>query len=482
MLQFMPVFRVLGGIILGLAMLMLAPFLVDFIASRKDSSFFASAIVAALFTGLTLTIMSGPRESGFELTRRQAFLTTGVTWTVIPAFAALPLMSAGLSFVDAYFEAASALTTTGATVMTGLDSAPPGLLLWRSLLQWIGGIGIVVLGIVVMPFLRVGGMQLFQTASSDKSEKIFSKGFDQVVWIVGIYVGLSALCALVYGLLGMSSFDAINHAMTSISTGGFSTHDQSFAYFQSPSLEWASIIFMSAGALPFVTFIRTLRARDHTLFNDIQVRGYVGTVIILSLIVAITHSIVNDVGIGHSLRITIFSVTSIVTTTGFVAEDYQDWGAFAVSAFFVLTFIGGCSGSTAGGIKIYRLQILAKFARAHLTRLVNPSQVIVVSYSTRRVEQDVEVAILTFLVALLASTAGFTLILAWMGLDFMTAVSAVATCLMNVGPGLGAIVGPVGNFATLPESAKAVLAFAMILGRLEFFTLMVMLTPAFWRG
>ena len=482
MLQFMPVFRVLGGLVLGLACLMLAPFLVDFFGGRRDSSFFASAIVAALFTGLTLIIMSGSREGGFELTRRQAFLTTGLIWTVIPVFAALPLMSAGLSFIDAYFEAASAMTTTGATVMVGLDNAPPGLLLWRSLLQWIGGVGIVVLGIIVMPSLRVGGMQLFQTESSDKSEKIFSRGFDLMQWIAIVYVGLTAICALVYGWLGMSSFDAINHAMSSISTGGFSTHDASFGYFESPPLEWAAVVFMFAGALPFVAFIRTLRGRDMAIFTDVQVRGYAITLLLLTFAVGVTHAIVNNVPIGDALRSAAFNLTSVATTTGFASEDYQTWGAFAVSAFFVTTFLGGCSGSTAGGIKIYRLQILAKFARAYLTRLVNPSQVIVVSYSTRRVDREVEVAILTFLIAMLATTALFTLILGWMGLDLVTALSSVVTCLNNVGPGLGPIVGPAGNFATLPEAAKIVLAFAMILGRLEFFTLMVMLTPAFWRG
>lgn len=481
MLRIMPVLRVLGGILLGLAALMIAPFLIDLFAGRRDTSFFASGIVVALFTGVTLLILSASKES-FVLTRRQAFLTTALAWILAPAFSALPLMSAGLSFIDAYFEAASGLTTTGATVIVGLDHAPPGLLLWRSLLEWIGGIGIVVLGIIVMPFLRVGGMQLFRTESSDTSEKIFSKGYDLVLWIAGIYVGLTVVSALVFGILGMSAFDAINHAMAAISTGGFSTHDSSFGYFKSPALEWAAVVFMAAGALPFVAYIRTIRGREHALFDDIQVRAFVGFIAVTSLIVGFTHFTHDGAGLGDAIRMAAFSVTSIVTTTGFTSEDYQTWGPFAVGVFFILTFVGGCSGATAGGIKMYRLQILGKLAFAHLTRLVSPSHVVVMTYGTRRVEPEVQVAILTFLVALLFSTAAFTLALSWLGLDFLTSMSAAATALANVGPGLGPIIGPSGNFAALPEAAKVVLSFAMIMGRLEFFTLMVMVTPAFWRG
>jgi trk system potassium uptake protein TrkH len=437
--------------------------------------------VIALFTGVTLLVLSASKEV-FDLTRRQAFLTTALAWTLTPAIAALPLMSANLSFIDAYFEATSALTTTGSTVMVGLDTTSPGLLLWRSLLQWVGGIGIIVIGIIVMPFLRVGGMQLFRTESSDSSEKIFARGLDLVRWIAGIYLGLSVACAIVYGLLGMSTFDAINHAMTSIATGGFSTHDASFAYFESAGLEWAGVVFMASGALPFVAYIRTLRGRDKSLLNDIQARAFLVFLAAVIFALALTHAELNDVRFFDALRLSAFNVTSIVTTTGYASDDYQLWGPFAVGAFFILTFVGGCSGSTSGGVKMYRLQILGRVAMAHLTRLVTPTQTVVVSYGTRRVDEEVEIAILTFLCAVLISEVAITVILSWLGLDLVTALSATATCLANVGPGLGSIVGPAGNFASLPEAAKAVLSLAMILGRLEYFTLLVMLAPSFWRG
>jgi trk system potassium uptake protein TrkH len=471
----------MGGVLLGIAVLMTAPLFLDFAAGQASAAHFLSAIVIALFTGVTLLVLSASKEV-FDLTRRQAFLTTALAWTLTPAIAALPLMSANLSFIDAYFEATSALTTTGSTVMVGLDTTSPGLLLWRSLLQWVGGIGIIVIGIIVMPFLRVGGMQLFRTESSDSSEKIFARGLDLVRWIAGIYLGLSVACAIVYGLLGMSTFDAINHAMTSIATGGFSTHDASFAYFESAGLEWAGVVFMASGALPFVAYIRTLRGRDKSLLNDIQARAFLVFLAAVIFALALTHAELNDVRFFDALRLSAFNVTSIVTTTGYASDDYQLWGPFAVGAFFILTFVGGCSGSTSGGVKMYRLQILGRVAMAHLTRLVTPTQTVVVSYGTRRVDEEVEIAILTFLCAVLISEVAITVILSWLGLDLVTALSATATCLANVGPGLGSIVGPAGNFASLPEAAKAVLSLAMILGRLEYFTLLVMLAPSFWRG
>lgn len=481
MIQVIPVIRILGGLVLGVGLLMLAPISLDAAAGRLGSSPFAVGLVTTVFIGASMLVATAGRAA-IELSRRQAFLTTGIVWLVAPVFGALPFVAAGMSFVDGYFEVASGLTTTGATVMTGLDETAPSLLLWRSLLQWLGGIGIIVIGIMVMPVLRVGGMQLFRTESSDQSDKVFGRGYDLVVWIGYIYFGFTLLCAMVYAFLGMNAFDAINHAMTSIATGGFSTHDASIGYFQSPAIEWGATFFMAAGALPFVAYIRAVRSRGQPLFGDIQVRAFFVFAAGASAAIAATLAASNGFDAGEAVRLAAFHVVSIMTTTGYAAADYGAWGSFAVGGFLVLTFIGGCSGSTAGGIKIYRLQILLKLAHAHLKRLISPSQAVVVTYGTRRVGDEIEIAILTFLVAMLVSTAAFTLFLSWIGLDLVTALSAAATCLANVGPGLGDIIGPTGTFAPLPDAAKAVLSFAMILGRLEFFTLLVLLTPSFWRG
>jgi trk system potassium uptake protein TrkH len=480
-IRIIPVIRILGGILIGVALLMTPPLAIDLATGVGGDSHFIPGLIISSFTGGTLLILTSGRQMA-DMNRRQAFLTTGLVWLVAPFFAAVPFLGKGYDFFDAYFETVSGLTTTGATVFSGLDTFTPAMLLWRSLMHWVGGIGIVVIGIIVMPILRIGGMQLFRTESSDQSDKVFGKGYELVLWIAGIYVGLTGLAFVGYAALGMPLFDALNHAMSVIATGGFSTKDASIGHFKSPQIEWATVLFMIAGALPFVAYIRAIRGRGRALFDDVQVQGFIHFLGGVALLLAVTQAIVSGRDFAEALRMSAFHVVSIVTTTGFVAEDYEKWGAFAAGAFFVLTFIGGCSGSTAGGIKVYRLQILLQLAHAHLKRLVSPSRAIVVTYSTRRVDDEVEIAILTFLVAMLVSTALITAVLSWLGLDLVTALSGAASALNNVGPGLGPVIGPAYNFSDLPDSALAVLSFAMILGRLEFFTLLVLLTPAFWRA
>lgn len=476
-----PVFRVLGGLLIAFAAFMLAPLLVaPTLFTGAGADFILSALATA-FCGLALIALS-PTKRGFELTRKQGFLITALAWTILPAFGAMPLVGYGLSVTDGYFEAVSAMTTTGSTVMTGLDAAEAPILLWRSLMQGLGGVGVIVLGIIMMPFLRVGGMQLFHTESSDTSEKIVAKAFDLSIWIFGIYIFLTLLCAGIYRLLGMTWFDAIAHAMPTISTGGFSTHDASFGYFDSPAMLWAAAIFMIAGALPFVAFIRAARGKVRAMLTDIQLRGFLSFLLIVTLLVAVTRSVRSDVPFGEALTHAAFNIVSVVTTTGFASEDYQLWGPFAVGVFFILTFVGGCSGSTAGGVKIYRFQILGRIAVAHLSRIVSPNRVSPVLYHERRVEDDVAFSILAFLVVMLFAVIASTFLLSWFGCDLVTALSGSAQAFANVGPGLGDVIGPAGNFSSLPDAAKWVLAFMMILGRLEFFTILVLLTPAYWRS
>lgn len=480
LIRIAPVLRVLGGIFIGFGLFMIPPLAFDWWAKAPTVGYFVGAIAASVFTGAVCIVLSGSGET-FDLNRKQAFLATALGWLLVPCFAAIPFLGVGASWIDGYFESASGITTTGSTVLTGLDTMPEGILLWRSLLQWVGGYGIVAISVIIMPFLRVGGMQLFRAESTDSSEKILARGFDLARWIGFVYLGLSGACALGYGMFGMTAFDAVNHAMATVATGGFSTHDASFAYFKSSALEWVGVVFMIAGGLPFVAFIRTFRGGGQPIWNDVQARGLVFFIAAVALILAVTNSLENKVQILQAIRMAVFNVASIVTTTGFASTDYQLWGNFAIGAFFVITFVGSCSGSTAGGIKIYRLQILAKTAHSYLTKLISPSQVKVITYSTRRVGQDVEIAILAFLLAMLFTEVVFTLFLCWTGLDFMTSASAVAQAISNVGPGLGPIVGPSGNYKSLSDPAKMVIAFAMIFGRLEYFPFFILLTPAFWR-
>lgn len=477
-MNFAPVTRVIGFLLLTLAALMIIPMMASFAEAPVRSNYFLLAFTFSVLSGMALAI-SGATSGPFELDRRQSFLITAGAWIIVPGFACIPLLAYKLSFTDAFFEAVSGMTTTGATVMSGLDTTSASILLWRSILQWIGGVGIVVMAITIMPFLRVGGMQLFRTESSEKSESIVAGSFALTRWILTIYALITFCAIITYKALGMTWFDALNHSFTTVSTGGFSTHDASFGYFNT-SLQWAAIIFMASGAFPFIAYIRLAHGKAREFSNDIQLRGFLVFIIAASVFVALSLMQTAHLGWAEALRAAAFNVVSIVTTTGYASADYQAWGPFAIGTFFILTFVGGCTGSTSGGIKIYRFQVLGRLARAFLAKMVRPSRVISVLYHGRKVEDEVAYAILAFMAVLLFSLAASTLALTYFGIDLVTALTASATCITNVGPGLGAIVGPAGNFSTLPDGAKWILSLMMILGRLEFFTMLVLLVPDFW--
>lgn len=480
MIHFRPILFAIGLMLAILSAAMLVPALIDLADNNADWRAFFGAGVFTFFVGGLLVLMTY-NENPVQLGIKDAFLLTTLSWVVLCAFAAVPLIGVGLSYTDAFFEAMSGLTTTGSTVMTRLDVLPRGVLLWRALLNGIGGIGIVVMALLVLPYLRVGGMQLFHTESSDKSEKIVPRALELVTATAGVYFGLIVVCAIIYGLLGMTMFDAICHSMATLATGGFSTHDASFKFFDSPSIEWAGTFFMMAGALPFVVMIQALRGEPQALWRDEQVRGFLSFIAVLTLVLAIWHAVSHGVDFRTAVRMSAFNVTSIVTTTGFASDDYTTWGTFAVGVFFLLTFVGGCSGSTSGAIKIYRLQVAGMLTRRHFTHLMSPNRIVNLSYNGKRLSQDVPFSVVAFLAIYMATVGIFTVLLTGMGLDLTTALSSAAQAIGNVGPGLGEIVGPSGNFAPLPAPAKWVLAFAMLLGRLELFTVLVLFRPEFWR-
>lgn len=483
MIDLRPVLHVCGMMMCVMAGAMALPALADLAADNSDwAVFISSAAVTAFFGG---SIMLATRaDASIELSRRQAFLLTGLAWLTVSVVATIPLLTYGgeIDFADAFFETVSGITTTGATILVGLDSLPPGILLWRSILQWIGGIGIIVMAIVMLPFLGVGGMQLFETESSERAGRIVPRIRQLVAYIVAIYGGLTLICFVVFTALGMTPFDAICHAMSSLATGGFSTHDASFGYFPQPALHWAAALFMLMGGIPFVVYIRFVRGRPGALVDDVQVRAFVGFLAFISLVLGLWLFLSGKAGFADALRLATFNVVSIVTTTGFVSAEYQSWGVFAVGMFFALTFIGGCTGSTAGGIKIYRHQILWTAVRAYVRQLVSPHRVDVLSYGGLQVTREVQASVLAFLAVFVGAFSVTAVILAALGLDFVTAISASATAYTNVGPGLGEIIGPDGNFSSLPDAAKWVLSAAMLLGRLELFTVLVLLDPDFWRG
>jgi len=476
-----PVLFVLGCMLVILGVAMAVPGVVDWAAGDVDwTGFFVGAAVTTV-TGLLLMLAN--REDRILLSRRQAFVLTVAVWVGVSVFSAVPFVFSrlDLSFTDAFFEAISGLTTTGSTVLTGLDQAPPGILVWRSLLQWMGGIGIIMMAIAMLPFLRVGGMQLFRMESSDTQEKVTAR-ISQFGWaVLGLYLSLTAACTLLYVMAGMTPFEAVNHAMTTVSTGGYSTSDGSIGHFRSASIEWIAVVFMIAGSLPFTLYVRMFKGRLSAVVGDVQVRAFLlfllAAIATLSLWLVLTH----DMPWFAAVTEVAMDVVSVVTTTGYASADYTAWGALGVAAFFALTFVGGCTGSTAGGIKIFRFQIAWLLYMRHIHRLMSPNAVEVRRYGDYPVSEDVGASVLLFFFVFIGTVGTITLVLAVLGLDWVTAVSGAATAVANVGPGLGEVIGPAGNFQTLPDPAKWTLSAGMLLGRLEFFTVLVLLTWRFWQ-
>ena len=449
--------------------------------SAEAENFFINAFFA-LFFGISLVLANKSYDR--QVTIHQAFMLTTVSWAFLSIFAALPLYTSGLglSYTDAFFEAMSGITTTGSTILSGLDDMPHGILLWRSMIQWIGGIGLVAFAIILLPALRVGGMQLFQMESSDTSEKFLPRSATVMKHLLMIYVGLTILCALSYYLGGMSIFDAINHALTTIPTGGYSTHDASYGYFKSIPLQLCATLFMFLSGLPFILYIKLIYQGRFGFFKDEQVKLYSGIVAILTIIMACWIWNTQDLSAPWSFTYSIFSVVSIITTTGYATIDYTAFGAFAIAFFFFLTYVGSCAGSTAGGIKIMRISIASKAVGIQINKMLYPSGIFPLKYQGKAIDSDLLNTVFGFLGLYALSNVILALCLAAMGLDFETAISAAATAIANVGPGIGDTIGPAGNFSSLPSAAKWLLCLGMLIGRLEILTVIVIFTPTYWRN
>ena len=482
MIDFRPVFFIVGILLATLAVAMGIPALADAAVGHPDWQVFALSAALTLFVGGALVLTN--RTRGVRLTIRQAFVLTTASWVVLAAFASLPFAFSdlGLSFTDAFFEAMSGITTTGSTVISGLDSAPPGILLWRALLQWLGGIGIIVVAVGVLPILRIGGMQLFRMESSDSSEKVLPRVTQVAAGIGLIYIALTAICAASYRLAGMTSFESVAHAMTTIATGGFSTSDASIGHFDSAPIEWIATVFMVTGALPFVLYLQAVRGKPGLLIRDSQIQWFLAIVAVGILGLAAWQWLENGSALGLAIRQAAFNVVSIITGTGYATTDFSQWGGFALAAFFLFMFIGGCAGSTSCGIKVFRFQVLYATARVQMSRLTQPHGVFIPLYNRRPISEAVAASVMGFFFLFVVCFAVLALLLGMLGLDFLTSVSGAASAMANVGPGLGETIGPAGTFASLPDAAKWLLAAGMLLGRLELFTVLVLFTPAFWRG
>ena len=480
MLDFRPILFITGVLMLPLAVAMCLPAIADVAADNPDWQVFLTAAVFTLFVGGTLALSS--RGNIRTITPRQGFVLTTTLWLVIPAFAALPFAFADmdLSYTDAFFESMSGLTTTGSTVIRSLDVAPPGVLIWRALLQWLGGIGVIAMAIAILPLLRIGGMQLFRMESSDRSEKAMPRTTQLVAYIAFIYLAASVVCAIAYWAAGMRGFDAIAHAMTTIATGGFSTYDASIAHFESPVIECIGVVFMLVGSLPFVLYLRALRGNARPLIRDDQVRLFL-LIVIIAIFAVAYYRYEAGAEIGTALREAAFNVVSIITGTGYATADYSAWGSFGLTMFFFLMFVGGCAGSTTCGIKIFRFQVLYATAVTQVRRLLEPHGVYLAYYNRKPIPEEVSASVMAFFFLYVLSYAAIAIALGLIGVDFLTAASGAATAISNVGPGLGPTIGPSGTFATLSDGAKWILSAGMLLGRLELFTVVVLLLPSFWR-
>ncbi|KZX96514.1 MAG: TrkH family potassium uptake protein [Sulfitobacter sp.] len=482
MLDIRPVGYVVGLLVAVLGLAMIIPIWVDLAEGRGQWWVFVeSALITTLGGGMiALASANGVREG---LTIQQTFMLTTGVWLMLPLFGALPFVlgATDASVTDAMFEAMSGLTTTGATVLTGLEDLPKGLLIWRGILQWLGGIGIVVVAMVFLPELRVGGMQIFKSESFDTFGKILPRAGQIATQISVIYLWLTLACMLSYLALGMSTFDATVHALTTVSTGGFSNYDASFSTFSGPA-EYVAAIFMILAALPFVRYVQLINGNPVALHRDPQVRGFFMTLTFLVVIVFFVLRSGTTYESERILREAIFNITSIISGTGYASADYMKWGSFAVALFFFIGLIGGCAGSTTCSIKIFRYQLLFASIRAQLRRIRSPHGVFTPRYDGRPVGADVLSSVMSFFMFFVVSLGLISVALSLTGLDFVTSVSGAAAALANIGPGLGEIIGPAGNFSSLNDTAKWILIIAMWIGRLELLAVYVMFTAKFWRA
>lgn len=462
-------------------LMMLLPVIVDLLADNDDWKVFFAASFITIFCGATMIMAGWGSQSPLRV--REAFLLVAIIWTSMPLFGSIPFIfsAENTSFTDAYFEAMSGITTTGATIIVGLDITAPGILLWRGILQWLGGIGILVMAISISPMLQIGGMQLFRMEFTDNVDGAAPRIAEISGSITLIYVSLTFFCFLSYLFFGMDFFDAVVHSLTTVATGGMANHDLSIGYFKNPAIEYVGVVFMILASMPFLLYAQYLNGNRRALLRDTQVRWFLATLLIFILIMCVYQFSQGNRDIEKIIRFSAFNVTSIMTGTGYATMDYTLWGVFASVFFFFIMFVGGCAGSTSCGIKIFRFQVIFQNMKIHVAQMLHPNGVFIPRYNGRRIGDNVSASVMGFFVVFIFSFGTIALILSLLGLDDVTAISGAASAIANVGPGLGTIIGPAGNYAPLSDPAKWVLSASMLLGRLEIFTILVLFTPKFWK-
>ncbi len=461
---------------------MLAPYALQVILKEGGHSFISASFVT-IFIGVLFVLANLEKE--FKLNLRQTFLFSSLAWFMVAIFGSLPflLSSQDFSLSEAFFESMSGITTTGATIISDLDSSPKSILLWRAIMQWLGGIGIVVMAITILPLLKVGGMQLFKMEGPDSTEKILPRTIEVAAIIISTYIILTFLCGFFYWIFGMSIFDSVSHSMTTIATGGFSTHNESIGFFKNPNIEIVASIFIILGSIPFISYLKFVQGNKKVFFQDVQIKGLIYLLVISIIIMFLYLLFINyESSFFDKVRISSFNVISILSGTGYVTDDFGLWGKFSLVFFLLLMFIGGCAGSTACGIKIFRLQMLLIFLKNQIKRLISPNSVIITKYNNQKISDNFINSVIIFIFTFLFIFFIIAMLLSISGLDFITSISGAASSISNVGPGLGDIIGPNGNYKDIPEISKWILSFGMLLGRLELFAVLVLFFPSFWRN
>ena len=480
MSNYKTVFFTLGVLQIILGTSMAIPVIIQIIYGQLDSSFIGAGIITIIF-GVLFFLSNLDHEKKLNL--QKAFLLTALSWLSIALFGSLPFIFSNLqlTLTDAFFESMSGITTTGSTIIINLNESPKAILLWRAMLQWLGGIGIIVMAITLMPIMNVGGMQLFKVSSNDKAEKILPKSKEIALKLILIYSTLTLLCAFFYKIFGMSFFDSFTHSMTTIATGGFSNYNESIGYFNSLTIEITSMIFIILGSIPFIAYIKYLNGDKKIFFTDTQIKSFIKIILISIIILFFYLSLQNKSFFEISLRSISFNVISILTGTGYVTQNFDNWGNFPLIFFLILMFIGGCAGSTTCGIKIFRIQILYQFISNQLKKIIYPRGIFIIKYDNSNVDDKFMASIISFIYLYVLIFFLIAALLTLSGLDFVTSISGAATSISNVGPGLGKMIGPNGNFAMLSDFSKWILSLGMILGRLELFAILVLFLPSFWR-
>ena len=459
---------------------MIIPIGIQVIYGQVDQSFIGAGIITIIF-GVLFFLSNLDHDKKLNL--QQAFILTALSWLSVAIFGSLPFIFSELelSITDAFFESMSGITTTGSTIILNLNDSPKAILFWRAILQWFGGIGIIVMAITLMPIMNIGGMKLFTISSNHTPEKILPKTKEISIRLILIYLCLTFICMFFYKMFGMNLFDSITHSMTTIATGGFSNYNESFSYFNSAQIEITAIIFIILGSIPFISYIKYLNGNRKIFITDTQITSFIKIIIISIIILFLYLSILGTNLADFNLRSVSFNVVSILTGTGYVTEDFDNWGSFSIIFFLILMFIGGCAGSTACGIKIFRVQILYLFLINQLKKIIYPRGIFLIKYDNNNVDDKFMSSIISFIYLYIIIFFSITALLSLSGLDFVTSISGAATSISNVGPGLGTVIGPNGNFSQVPDISKWILSTGMILGRLELFAILVLFLPSFWQ-